>query len=83
MTPSLQLHLLFAIYAYRAPHVLTMEGFSTLYMYQNEGVLCVCGDFNARVGCDSDYIKGTPDSISDHSILSWNIQPHASHFGGY
>ena len=32
-----------------------------VYEYQNVGQLTICGDFNARIRCESDYIEGVDD----------------------
>lgn len=41
-----------------------------VYAYQNIGQLFICGDFNSRVGCDTDYIESADDvrprDIIDH-----------------
>ncbi len=34
---------------------------SQIYSYQNEGLICVCGDLNSRCGDLSDYIEGVDD----------------------
>ena len=39
-----------------------------IYAFQNEGKLFVCGDFNSRVGDDSDYIEGV-DDVRPRDIL--------------
>ncbi len=36
-----------------------------IYTYQNEGLVCVCGDFNARCGDENDNIEGGVDEIPE------------------
>ena len=41
-----------------------------VYAFQNEGTLFVCGDFNSRVGDDSDYIEGV-DDVRPRKVLDF------------
>ena len=46
-----------------------------VYEYQSEGEIIICGDFNARLGSESDYIEGVdaakPREIIDTSTNSY------------
>ena len=37
-------------------------------VYQNEGVICICGDFNSRCGGLSDYVEGVDDAPPRSSL---------------
>jgi hypothetical protein len=58
-------------------YVNTSEFMDTLlaqvYKYQNDGILCVTGDFNGRCGSMEDYIEGV-DEVPMHDIVdtAWN-----------
>ncbi len=39
-----------------------------VYQYQNEGLIYICGDFNARVADDTDYIEGV-DMIPPRTVI--------------
>ncbi|KAK6191131.1 hypothetical protein SNE40_002872 [Patella caerulea] len=41
-----------------------------IYSYQNQGLLCICGDFNSRIGNNSDFIEGVDDVPSRSCVDS-------------
>ena len=41
-----------------------------VYAFQNDGTLFVCGDYNSRVGDDSDYIEGV-DDVRPRNVLDF------------
>ncbi|XP_071102383.1 uncharacterized protein [Haliotis cracherodii] len=43
---------------------------SKLYTYQNEGLVCICGDFNSRVGSNSDFIQGV-DDVPEREVIDY------------
>ena len=36
---------------------------SQVYLYQNRGRILICGDFNSRIGNESDFIEGVDNII--------------------
>jgi hypothetical protein len=41
-----------------------------IYCYQNEGIVCICGDINARYGIQQDYIEGV-DDVKPREIIDY------------
>lgn len=39
-----------------------------VYMYQNEGTVCISGDFNSRIGYNTDFIEGV-DRIPSREVI--------------
>lgn len=50
-----------------------------VYEYQNDGHLIVCGDLNARVGQESDYIEGV-DDVKPREVIDDTINRYGDHF---
>ena len=50
-----------------------------VYEYQKDGHLIVCGDLNARVGQESDYIEGV-DDVKPREVIADTINRYGDHF---
>jgi len=50
-----------------------------LYTFQNEGTLCICGDFNSRVGSESDFVEGV-DCIPDREVIDTTHNSYGTQF---
>ena len=48
-------------------------------LYQNEGVVIICGDFNSRCGDESDFIEGA-DSIPPREVIDDKMNPYGQLF---
>ena len=44
------------------------ESVKKVYEYQSEGEIIICGDFNSRLGSESDYIEGV-DAVKPREII--------------
>ena len=49
-----------------------------VYEYQTEGHLVICGDFNARLGCRSDYIAGV-DGVKPREVIDETLNSYVDH----
>ena len=49
--------------------------FMTHYEYQNEGLICVCGDFNSRCGDLDDLIRGV-DEFCDREVIDFSLNKY-------
>ena len=49
-----------------------------VYEYQNDGQLIICGDLNARIGCESDYIEGV-DDIKPREVIDETLNSYGDH----
>jgi hypothetical protein len=49
-----------------------------IYEYQNEGLLCICGDFNARCRNTADYIEGI-DAIQPRTVIDHFENDYGDH----
>jgi hypothetical protein len=43
---------------------------SSIYVYQNDGLIFLCGDFNARIGDNNDFIEGI-DVIPEREVIDF------------
>ena len=50
-----------------------------VYEYQNDGHLIICGDLNARVGQESDYIEGV-DDVKPREVIDDTVNRYGDHF---
>ncbi len=48
-----------------------------VYVYQNDGLICICGDFNSRIGDMPDYIEGA-DGIPHRVVLDYEENEHGN-----
>ena len=46
-----------------------------IYEYQSEGEIIICGDFNARLGSESDYIEGV-DVVTPRMVIYTTINSY-------
>ena len=49
-----------------------------VYECQNDGQLIICGDFNARIGCESDYIEGV-DDVKLRGVIDETLNSYGDH----
>ena len=49
-----------------------------VYEYQNDDHLVICGDFNARIGCESDYIEGV-DDVKPREVIDETLNSYGDH----
>ncbi len=52
---------------------------SQVYVYQKECPFMICGDFNSRIGDNSDYIEGMDDK-PERSVLDFESNPYCNKF---
>ena len=50
------------------PELFSTDLLYQIYQYPNEGIVCISGDFNSRIGNNSDYIEGV-DSIPVREVI--------------
>ena len=48
---------------------------TSVYEYQSEGAVIICGDFNGHIGDRADYIEGI-DSLPEKKIRDFTVNSH-------